>query len=123
MCDLQHKVPCKRCPWKRGSLSGWLGGYTPEDFFQMNMYEVEMGCHCAADNTQEKFLGKVSDVELEEKIAAGPLCAGALIFMKNTCKVPRKADVRAAFDLVEKDTTTVFSNGMEFIEHHKKDPV
>lgn len=49
------------------------------------------------------------------------MCAGALIFMKNSCKIPYHPLYGDAMSRVEKDTDNVFQWPQEFRDHHKED--
>jgi hypothetical protein len=90
--DCQHTTPCGDCPWRRDSLSAWLGGHTAEEFVDIARSDFPYHCHTVA--TQQ--------------------CAGMAIYRRNTLKVPRPPAL-----VLEKDKEHVFATPMEFIEHHR----
>ncbi len=98
------KEPCNECPWRRKHPAGWLGGYEPEDFTQQVQFDgPPLPCHKTIPPDGE----------------ARAMCAGALIFMKNSCKSANHPDYGDALSTVEKDTENVFQWPHEFLEHHK----
>jgi hypothetical protein len=92
---VQHKKPCSDCPWTRTALNGWLGGATPEQWIREAHSDIHVECH-TIKNQQ---------------------CAGIAIYRRNVCK-----RVDPPLLTLEKDTESVFSNPIEFIEHHSKLP-
>lgn len=110
MGDLKHTQPCSQCPWRRAAAPGWLGADSPEGFLSTTLGEAEMPCHATID---------YDDPNWKARLAEAPLCAGALIFLKNTAKSPRNPHLAAAVDAVQEDHDTVFTHGGEFLEHHK----
>ena len=92
------KHPCSECPWRRKSAPGWLGSqFTPEEWVELAKSDHIIPCH----------------KEMERSDAQ---CVGAAMFRANICKVPRD---RNAIDS-EPNKVTVFANGNEFVEHHRK---
>lgn len=108
-CDrLKHRRPCDECPWRRSHVPGWLGGYAPEDFIGQVQHDgPPVPCHKTIDG--------------ERPEGAASMCAGALIFMKNSCKSPRHPAYGDALDHVQEDAETVFQWPHEFLEHHRRD--
>ena len=101
------KEPCNECPWRRDHMPGWLGGYQAEDFVnQVQRDGPPLPCHktIPGDGTN-----------------ARAMCAGALIFMKNSCKGANHPDYGDALSTVEKDTEKVFQWPQQFLDHHKQD--
>ena len=84
--------PCSDCPLRRDALAGWLGGSTPEEYARL--------CH--------------SDAVVECHVHAGSRCAGLAIYRRNTCKWQPKEHQLPA------DHESVFSNIVEFVEHHSR---
>lgn len=81
---------CSDCPLRRDALNGWLGGSTPEEYARL--------CH--------------SDATVECHVHAGSRCAGLAIYRRNTAKSqPKEHELPA-------DRETIFSNVMEFLDHH-----
>ena len=112
---LRHKTPCSECPFRRASAPGWLGADTPEGFVEKVHFEVPLPCHrhLANEGTREQF---------EESIKTAPYCAGALIMMRNSAKVPRDPEHAAARNSVVPDHASVFSFPAQFIDHHRSTP-
>ena len=99
------KRPCPECPWRREHPAGWLGGYKPEDFVNQVQFDgPPLPCH----RTFPKGGGEPAS-----------MCAGALIFMRNSCKAPTHPGYGDALAGVEPDTETVFHWPHEFLEHHR----
>lgn len=104
---LRHTEPCDECPWRRNHPAGWLGGYAPEDFtVQVQFDGPPVPCH--------KTIPPGDDMT-----AAVSMCAGALIFMKNSCKLSRHPAYGDALDSVNENTETVFQWPHEFLEYHR----
>lgn len=105
---VKHRKPCRDCPFRRASMSGWTGGAPPEWFTESALADFTgyglAPCHETA--TEEQPLGMVA-------------CAGALVFARNNCKSPRDPERADAIRLVESDPETVFVNPAEFINHHR----
>ena len=116
MTRLAHKTPCKPCPFRRSSASGWLGGATPEAFLSQTMAEVCMPCHLAVDYDALDYEDPASKAVFLE----ASHCAGSLIFMRNACMLPRDKELREMRKQVQPDHETVFSQPTEFLQHHKK---
>ncbi len=93
----QIERPCSDCPLSRGSLNGWLGGGTPEEWGHALHSESPMNCH----------------------VLEGAQCAGAAIYRSNICK--RMVD--KSLLVLPPDRETVFSNRAEFLSHHGAPPV
>jgi hypothetical protein len=85
---------CSDCPLRRDALNGWLGGSSAEEYARL--------CH--------------SDTVVECHVHAGSRCAGLAIYRRNTCKWQPEEDKLPV------DHKTIFSNRMEFIEHHSSIP-
>lgn len=75
-----------------------------------------MPCHKAIDYEAANW---------REQAKTAPFCAGALIFLRNHCILPRDPVLAAARARVEPDHDTVFSHSAQFLDHHhvfSKDP-
>ncbi len=108
MTILKSKTACRYCPWRRDSARGWLGNSTPEDFLAQCLSEEHMPCHISID---------YDDLNWRDVLEESPHCAGSLIFMKNSCKMPRDPKLSE----MHKEVTTseeIFSFGPEFLKHH-----
>lgn len=89
----QHTSPCSDCPWARAALKGWLGDLTADEWLQQAHGEGRLDCHTLA----------------------GAQCAGAAIYRKNICKLPRDKKLL----LLPADREQVFSGPYEFKAHHE----
>jgi hypothetical protein len=86
-------------------MPGWLGGYPAQDFINQVQFDgPPVPCH--------KTL---------EPGAAEAVCAGALIFMRNSCKSAQHPDYGDMLHQVEPDRENVFQWPHEFLEHHTQD--
>lgn len=104
--ELAHKEPCNECPWRRKSPAGWLGGYSADDFVNQVQFDgPPLPCHKTITGD-----GKETNI----------MCAGSLIFMRNSCKMPKHPDYGDAREQVAPDPIKVFSWPHEFRDHHTK---
>ena len=106
------KAPCKQCPFLRNSLPGYLGEDSPDEFIATTHADHPMPCHSTVDYTDHDWK------MLWDRLAGpGKLCAGALIYFANICKISRWPDrPRRAADKVK-----VFATPTEFLKHHKRE--
>jgi hypothetical protein len=97
----QHKTPCKECPWKRSSCTGWLGGeLAPEEWVELAHNDSVVPCH----------------------LKPPAQCVGVAIYRANTCKSPRdKLALRmpADRDLVFVRRIEGGELVEEFVDHHR----
>lgn len=110
-----HREPCNECPWRRKHPPGWLGGYDAEEFIGQVQHDgPPLPCH--------KTIPRNSSGEPSE---ARAMCAGALIFMRNSCKGAHHPDYETpdglATEMVEPDPVNVFQWPQEFRDHHAQD--
>lgn len=104
-------VPCRECPFRRASPNGYLGAATPENFINSTLItEVGMPCHLTVDY-EDRDWRKTMETESQ-------LCRGSLIFLRNSCKLPRTPEYAAAVQETAADRANVFSNAAEFLAHH-----
>lgn len=104
MTELKHKTPCNECPWRRSHVPGWLGGYSIDTFLNQVQFDgPPIPCHKT----------------LEDGSTGEAMCAGALIFMKNSAKSPQHPAYGDALDHVKKNTDDIFRWPHEFREHHE----
>lgn len=92
--DKQITKPCSDCPFARASVSGWLGGLTPDQTLAQAHGEARIDCH----------------------VFTGPQCAGAAIYRANMAKRPRDPELLT----LPPDRETVFSTFLEFQKHHTR---
>lgn len=90
--DVQHESPCSDCPFARKSLPGWLGPYSAPEWVRIAQGDEPIPCH----------------------VISNQQCAGAAIFRRNLCKLPRNPKCLR----LERDVETVFRSIVEFTEHH-----
>lgn len=104
---LRHTTPCSECPWRRKHPAGWLGGYEPEQFVQQVQFDgPPLPCHKTIP----------PGGTMPEAVS---MCAGALIFMKNSCKAAYHPDYGDALKHVQTDAENVFQWPQEFLDYHK----
>ena len=93
---MQHTKPCKECPFRRKSLSGYLGNNEPREFAIAANHDGNFPCHMT--------MGKKREAQ----------CAGRATMWANQCKSSRDSSVP---DL-EPDKDNVFSHIGEFNKYH-----
>lgn len=102
-CDLD--APCNKCPFRINSLPGWLGPWSLMELHNLIMHEVYFPCHQT-----------IQEVGKEEGTS---FCVGALIYMTNCVKVPKRDQLREAQDyynpLIDPLTILDFAG---YMEHH-----
>lgn len=91
----QHVRPCADCPWALTALHGWLGGLTADDWLKAAHGDARIECHTLT----------------------GAQCAGAAIYRRNVCKMPRAADALR----LSADRVRVFTSPADFKAHHEGD--
>jgi hypothetical protein len=91
----QHARPCSDCPWSRRSLNGWLGGGSIDEWLRTAHSDALVACHT------------ISNMQ----------CAGIAIYRRNICK-----RVDPPVLILGADRVAVFSNPMEFRDHHGRLP-
>lgn len=101
MMKVRHKTPCSECPFRRTSAAGWLGGSSAAAWKSVMDTEGEIQCHMDAKKEKDRKA----------------FCAGHMIHMRNSFKVPRDRDYANAVDQY-KPNKEVFRWQHEFIEHH-----
>ena len=103
--ELRHRQPCRECPWRRQHAAGWLGGYQPQRFTQQVLRDgPPLPCHLTIP---------------EQGVPASAVCAGSLVFMLNSCKLPLDPELAAMRAQVTADHVAVFSNAGQFLAHHQ----
>lgn len=107
---LRHTTPCSECPWRRTHPAGWLGGYEPEDFVQQVQFDgPPVPCHKTIAPGRSMGDG-------DPNVS---MCAGALIFMRNSCKSAQHPDYGDALERVEPDPENVFEWPQQFLDYHR----
>lgn len=96
----------QRVPWRREAPAGWLGGYDATAFTNQVQFDgPPLPCHKTIPPG-----GNMAD--------AASMCAGALIFMRNSCKSAQHPAYGDAREQVETDTVNVFNWPHEFLAYH-----
>lgn len=106
----QHKTPCSKCPFRRRSLPGWLGGLSVDMFAYVANMDVQMPCHSHLPNGLSYF-------QPTEKELSQPQCAGRAIYWSNQIKSAR--DPKSKLVVLPKNVEEVFEWPHEFIKHHE----
>jgi hypothetical protein len=73
--------------------------------------EADMPCHMTVDYED-------TSRDYEERLEEGQRCTGSLIFLRNSCKIPRNPELAAAVAAVEVDRETIFAHRQQFVEYH-----
>lgn len=112
--DINFRNPCNECPFRRESLPGWLGPWTPLDLLRSLSVEP-FPCH---QTIPQGYQGDYNDDRLKG-------CAGAAIFLNNTLEMSRcrvtSEHQRQVRDVDDSVTLSVFASKQEFIDHHDRD--
>jgi hypothetical protein len=123
------KRPCRECPFRKASLPGWLGSDTPQEVVDhvLGRQEIEPGlivggepqdyaCHMDVDRVMDRE-GYETDDEIQDDEVSH--CAGALHFLKTSCKAPKDHEKSKAIDAVVA-TEPMLLNYHEFLKHHTR---
>jgi hypothetical protein len=104
---MQHTKPCAKCPFKRTTESGYLGGSPVYRFIGQIYGPFWLPCHATDSYKHDKF-----DTQNLQ-------CAGAGIFRGNVNAGEQFSDrVMASLLILPPDTETVFGSYEEFFMHH-----
>lgn len=90
--NVQHMAPCGDCPFVKGSLKGWIGGMSTEEWSETLRGDGKIHCHAIR----------------------GPQCVGAAIMRANMCKRPKDPSVLQ----MPAKTGDAFVSLEEFKKHH-----
>lgn len=110
MCIDHNTKPCSECPFRKHSLSGWLGQYTIQGIKQWLGLGLAFPCHKTMthdDNGKHYWTPKEKH------------CAGALIMLQKTKEPNMFMRNKKIFKGIE-DRGDVFNNLNEFESHHRK---
>lgn len=111
-----RSAPCFDCPWRRVSLPGWTGPFSPEEWVSMAHSDIAIACHTTLPGEDADESYDHDDEDPDTWNAPGVLqCAGAAIYRSNIFKSPRNPQVAT----LPSDTDTVFGRG-EFEAHHNR---
>ena len=92
---------CSDFPWRRNSLTGWLGPLTAAEWTELACSDEAIACH--------------QTIKESGSWEGAAQCRGAAIFRANIFKSPRDPSVAVG----PRDTARVFATPPEFTEHHK----
>lgn len=99
---------CKECPFKKGSLPGWLGPWHDSNTLHLHIVnEQDFACHMT--------LGQDDDEEVPETARR---CTGAIMYATKSCK--RFNDPVLRDEQVKHQPSEEIMDLFEFREHHKK---
>ena len=102
--------PCSDCPFRKKSLAGWLGSYGgPREILDLVNREVPYPCHMTINN-------EPGQEELYREDTR--LCAGALLYMSKSGKLPRDPELVALVKARRQEDKTGILTASEFISHH-----
>lgn len=96
------KHPCPECPFRKDSLRGYLGGFTPEETYKAALSEDGFDCHLTRGDGQER-----------------KHCAGRLLFATKMCKSFRNKELEQARFAVKAENSLDDILGFDFLGHHK----
>ena len=104
------RKPCNDCPFRRQAMRGWLGPYGPDEVLDLIRYEP-FPCHQTIHG---------DDVPFDDEALRG--CAGAAIYLNNTCEMSRCGDtLQHQRDLKSSEhSEDVFNRPDEFVQHHDR---
>jgi hypothetical protein len=106
-----RRDPCPKCPFRKDSAPGWLGGHSPRDLLDVVLRDGAWPCH----QTHEGM-----SFEAARKHPTVQHCGGAAAFASNICKVSRDTEV-AAHQRVVGRRADVFGLPQGFLAHHRLD--
>ncbi len=111
MTTFDRTTMCKGCPFRKNSLPGWLGDYTPDEVVAAVWSEQHFMCHTEIDYTNPDW---------QQELAGKPHCGGAIQMAKVMCKLPRNPQHAAAVRSCKVEKNHLRK---DFTEHHKSIPV
>lgn len=97
-------APCRECPFRRTSVSGWLGGNSVDFYLVQSHSDLDIVCHMSPG---------FRDAELVARS-----CKGLAIYRRNVGKQPRGGSALVATKLSKPDRELVFATPQEFRQHH-----
>ena len=114
--QFNFKKPCNNCPFLKESLHGWLGEQRSTEISEVIVSGIgTFSCH--------KTTGVTRGIEIPQQNQSH--CFGALQMLRNMNKLESgfiyqmaQRLLGAKFDHIKVDTSKVFGNQIEFIEHH-----
>jgi hypothetical protein len=109
-----RETVCSDCPFRRVAPAGWLGANEPREFAQLALSDHMVHCH-----SMMVYDSGMSEEEQQEQEEKTKRCRGAAIMMRNQCKLPRDPQAAAVVLKVDSDNETIFSNFLQFIDHHE----
>lgn len=95
--------PCAECPFRTGSLKGYLGPWTPRGILEQAFSEAGLACHMTVEET-----GKAEGTKI---------CTGSLICANKSAKRFRDSELRTLQDAVSGHRGGVFDQ-WQFLDYH-----
>ena len=116
---LRRLNPCNECPFRKNSIDGWLGPWSPQGMLQQVHGEAGLGCHVDVAAKLKKS-PKMTDGDLAEKTH---VCVGSLKHADKSFKSYRNTELREFQDRVAAagDNENILDR-WEFLEHHANIP-
>ena len=107
--DKTCKKLCNECPFKKGSLPGWLGPWEPDELVDyVFRSDQAFACH--------KTLGDEEDTPVENHV----ICKGSVLFLEKNMVIPRTNLVlRTLLKSVKEEELEDIMTKQEFLNHHK----
>lgn len=110
---LTRKKACAECPFKKGSIRGWLGPWTAQELLAQAHSEGGFACHMSVNDLIEEGYEE-GTTELQEDVH---VCVGSLQHANRACK-----SFRPGNPLVDMARSVGKSNEIlnprEFMNHH-----
>lgn len=107
------RKPCKACPFRRNSVAGWLGPWSPTELL-LSLANTPFPCHKTISGDGDQL---ITDDDLQG-------CAGAAIFLNRKCELSRAPETQAHQGLCRGDPISeaaapnIFNWSQEFLDHH-----
>lgn len=106
------KKPCRECPFRRDSASGWIGSHEHvQEIIDTVRADQRFPCHMQVNELMEDG----EDFNAATMIAS--VCVGSAQFLSNQLKMSRHPDVVAVQRQVGKNPD-VFTMPTEMVAHH-----
>lgn len=116
----QHKSPCMDCPWTRGSMKGWIGSNTIEEWLAVARdYWFPIACHTRKVSVEALRVGPMVEAyrRVGDACAGHWECAGAAIYRANTHVLPFS---NQPWLILPPNRIRVFAAPAEFVNHHRE---
>lgn len=112
---LASKSPCRECPFRRDSVPGYLGGYTPEMYLDAVKSPASLACHCSPGFHE----GEIERQRVCTGLAAFRANIGHIASILHPVYGAVPAEAHKSTQHVGSDDETYFGTEREFYDHHK----